>query len=512
MDVRHLAGAARPGCKIWLTPLAIALLVAALARPAFAAIDGLQYIASYPDLIRAFGADAAAGQAHYERFGRAEGRRPDTFDEQQYLANYPDLRAAFGADGTAATIHYIRQGFAERRTDKANFVVILADDLGWGEVGARHVGDVPTPNIDAIARAGVTFTDGYAQANLCIPSRAGLITGRYAQEFGVFRNLPSPIPPRVGLPAREITLAEALRPRGYATGLVGKWHLGRKPEDNPLNHGFDEFFGVLDSDRPYFGEDATNPILRGTMPVPATGYLTDTLAAEAGSFIRRHAGRPFFLFVPFTATHTPLAAKPEVLARLSSIRDPQRRLFAAVLASLDEGVGTIRTALREAGEAERTVLVFMGDNGCNTGRGCRNTPLRGAKGTWWEGGIRVPLVLSWPHRVDPSTTYARPVMAFDLFATFVQTAGAVDPPGADGVDLLPFLQGAGGDPHGYLFWGNRSAGAVRKGNWKLIGSELYDLAADPGEQRNLAGAQPGVVADLRAARADWITTFAPALW
>ena len=294
--------------------------------------------------------------------------------------------------------------------------------------------------------------------------------------------------------------------------MVGKWHLGMKAADHPLNHGFDEFFGVLDSDQPYFGEDAANPILRGTTPVPATGYLTDTFAAEAGSFIRRHAGQPFFLYVPFTATHTPLAAKPEVLARLASIRDPKRRLFAAVLAWLDEGVGTIRTALREAGVAERTVLVFMGDNGCNTSRSCRNRPLRGAKGTWWEGGIRVPLVLSWPNRVGAGSSYPRPVMATDLFTSFVQTAGGAVPPTADGVNLLPYLQGAGGEPHGYLFWGNRSTGAVRKGDWKLVGSELYDLASDLGEQRNLAAANPAIVADLRAARAAWVATLAKPLW
>ena len=189
-----------------------------------AAIDGLQYIASYPDLIRAFGVNAAAGQQHYLQFGQAEGRSPDNFNEAQYLANYGDLRAAFGADGNAATVHYIGNGFAEGRTDKPNIVVILADDLGWGEVGARHVGDVATPNIDAIARAGVTFTDGYVPANLCAPSRAGLITGRYPQEFGVLPQSAATLSRRASAsrPARR----RWPRPCGRAATPLGWWASG----------------------------------------------------------------------------------------------------------------------------------------------------------------------------------------------------------------------------------------------------------------------------------------------
>jgi arylsulfatase A-like enzyme len=510
---------ADPGAQRMLAFLAAALRVILLALgpllasgQARADVDGLQYIASYPDLIRAFGADAAAGERHFAQHGQAEGRAADAFDENQYLTNYADLRAAFGGDAVAATVHYIQHRFAEGRTDKPNFVVILADDLGYGEVGARRVGDVATPNIDALARAGVTLTDGYAPASLCTPSRAGLLTGRYPQEFGVYRNPPDPPPASFGLPGGETTLAEALRDRGYVTGMVGKWHLDMKPEDHPQRHGFDEFFGVLDSDHPYFGEDALDPLLRGTDRVLASGYSTDTFAAEAAAFIRRQAGRPFFLYVPFTATHTPLAAKPDVLARLGYIADPRRRLFAAVLASLDEGVGTIRAALQEAGVAERTAVVFLGDNGCNTARGCRNVPLKRGKGTFWEGGIRVPFVLAWPGRVPAEGSYTAPVMAFDLFATFLRAAGGMPPAAADGVDLLPYLQGAGGEPHPYLFWGGRANGATRKGNWKLVGGELYDLARDIGEQQNVAAANPAVAADLRQARADWLGTLQPPLW
>lgn len=495
--------------RVSLQVVCSALAVLLSSVGAQAAIDGLQYIASYPDLIRALGANAAAGQQHYLQFGQAEGRSPDSFNETQYVANYRDLRAAFGTNGNAATIHYIQNGFREGRTDKLNIVVILADDLGYGEVGAFHVGDVATPNIDAIARAGVTFTDGYVTASQCVPSRAGLLTGRYSQEFGFYRNPQRPYPANFTLPPSEITLGEALRARGYATGMVGKWHLGMKAEAHPLLHGFDEFFGVLDTDHPYFGETSGNPILRGNTPVPASGYLTDTLAAEAASFIRRRAGQPFFLYVPFTAIHTPLQAKPDVLARLGYIQDPKRRLVAAVLASLDEGVGRILAELQATGIADRTAVVFMGDNGCTN---CQRFPLRGGKGTFWEGGIRVPYILSWPGQVVAGQRYGQPVMSTDLFATFLRAAGGTPPSGADGVDLLPFLRGAGGTPHPYLFWGGKTNGATRGGDWKLVGNELYNVRSDLGETRNVASTNPAVVANLRQARAIWLRTLKPALW
>lgn len=404
---------------------------------------------------------------------------------------------------------------------RPNFVLILADDLGYGEVGARHVGDVGTPNIDAIARAGVTFTNGYVTASSCVPSRAGLLTGRYQQEFGFYVNPTLPRPAGFGLPGAQITLAEALRAQGYVTGMVGKWHLGNKPEDHPLEHGFDEFFGVLESDHPYLGEQEDsakpiwNPILRGTTRVPASGNLTDTFADEAATFIKAHAADPFFLYLPFTATHGPLQAKPEVLARLTNIVDPRRRLFAAVLASLDEAVGTVTRAIAEAGIADNTVVVFLGDNGCGTGAktGCRNTPLRGWKYSYYEGGIRIPFMMSWPGVLSRSgAKYTRPVISFDLFATFVKAAGGEAPSGVDGVDLLPFLQTGVGTPHPYLFWGTSSAGAVRKGKWKLVGTALFNLDKDVKEKTNVAAANPKVVTDLQKKRNAWLTTLAKPLW
>jgi arylsulfatase B len=300
--------------------------------------------------------------------------------------------------------------------------------------------------------------------------------------------------------------------------MVGKWHLGNKPEDHPLRHGFDEFFGVLESDHPYYGEQEQsskpfhNPILRGTTPVAARGYLTDTFAAEAAAFIATHASRPFFLYVPFTATHGPLQAKPELLTKLSFIKDDKRRLFAAVLASLDEAVGTITAALRKARIARNTVVVFLGDNGCASGHGCSNRPLRGGKYSLYEGGIRAPFILAWPGQVTAGRRYAKPVAAFDLFATFVHAAGGTPAGVVDGVNLLPFLQGRTGSPHPVLFWGGSKAGAIRKGNWKLIGTELYDLSTDVRETHDVAAAHPSVVASLRSARSRWLSGLAPALW
>ena len=414
-----------------------------------------------------------------------------------------------------------------------NFVLILADDLGYGEVGAQHVGDVATPNIDAIASAGVTFTDGYVTASSCVPSRAGLLTGRYQQKFGIYINPTKPRRATFGLPGGQVTLAEALRARGYRTGMVGKWHLGNKPEDHPQQHGFDEFFGVLESDHPYFGEQEdsvkpfSNPILRGTTPISASGYLTDTLADEAASFITRIASRPFFLYVPFTATHGPLEAKREMLARLGNIADEKRRLFAAVLASLDEAVGKITQTIEDAGIADNTVVVFLGDNGCGVTRrtGCLNLPLRGSKYSYNEGGIRIPFMMSWPGQIPAGMRYREPVISLDLFATFLRAAGGTAPEAVDGVDLLPYLRGAGGAPHDYLFWGTESTSlvrrlfwgpestvAVRKGDWKLLDGALYDLTQDIGEATDVAAANPDIVADLRRARDSWVATLAPPLW
>ena len=278
--------------------------------------------------------------------------------------------------------------------ERPNIIFILADDLGYSEVGALHQPDTATPNIDAIARAGVVATNGYVSAPLCAPSRAGALTGRYQQSFGIYSNPPPVSDPRRasgGLPPGITTIAEQLRRLGYATGIIGKWHVGFRVDQHPMRRGFDEFFGVIGSDHPYVGEMPGNPVLRGAAPELQTEYLTDVFAREAVSFIRRHADKPFFLYLPFTAIHGPFQAKADKLERFAQIHNPLRRTVAAMLSSLDDAVGAVTEALRDHGLIDNTIIAFLGDNGCTR---CTRPPLRAGKGSLYEGGIRVPFIIS----------------------------------------------------------------------------------------------------------------------
>lgn len=390
-----------------------------------------------------------------------------------------------------------------------NIVFIFVDDLGAGEIGGGVFdGGIPTPAIDAIARRGVTFTDGYVSASLCAPSRAGALTGRYNQKYGVYTNPTHRPAAGIGLPAAAVTVAERLRDAGYATGMIGKWHLGGGPL-HPMEQGFAEFLGMLESDHPYYGEDPENPILRGYVPEPQPGYLTDAFAREAASFIHRHAAEPFFLYFAPNAVHSQYQATKAELANVpASVKGDQRRVFAAVLMGLDRAIGAIDATLRAEKLDQDTIIAIVSDNGGV--RAGRTTPLRGRKGSNYEGGIRVPFVLSWPRRLAASSIYRAPVSSLDLTPTFLAAAGAPAAAELDGVDLLPYLAGRVGDPHAYLFWGDRQRGAVRRGNWKWLATgELFDLGADIGERNNLITARPDIAADLRRARSQWLATLAP---
>lgn len=422
-------------------------------------------------------------------------------------------------------------GFADaalRGNRPPNLLILLADDMGYGDVGYQGCRDFPTPNIDALAARGVRFTDAYATAPVCSPSRAGLLTGRYQERFGHEFN------PRreQGLPLGEKLISDRLRAAGYATGLIGKWHLGSMPEQRPLARGFDEFFGFLEGHSVYF--DAT--VLRGNEPVKESEYLTDAFAREACSFIERQSGMPWFLLVSFNAVHDPMQGTKERMARFPNIEDRDRRTYAAMVVAMDEAVGAVLKTLEKSGQAADTFVVFANDNGGPTLPGTTrnassNAPLRGSKRTLLEGGIRVPLILAWPGRLT-AATYSFPVMLADVTASLLKLA-QVPSPGpalADGVDLLPYINGKRRDaPHQVLYWRYGKQGAIRKGDYKLVRYDsnadtrlgpiqpptefkLYNLKADIGETRDLIKEQPERAAALKAEWDAWDGTLAQPLW
>ncbi len=454
--------------------------------------------------------------------------RYEIIGDQTILVDFPNRPPSFLARlalaaGLACGAAAAPAGAVAAAAPRPNIVLILADDLGFGEVGAYGVPGAPTPRIDALARSGVRLTDGYATAPQCAPTRAGLVTGRYQQRFGFHNNPPDPSHPTYasfGLPASEVTVAQALKRHGYATGLVGKWHLGSNPEQHPVRRGFDEFFGFLSGGHGYFANERGNPLYRDRKIVTESTYLTRAFAREAVSFINRHAGEPFFLYASFNTVHLPLEAERHLLARFAHVTDPKRRYFLAMLASLDEAVGSILDALRARGLTRRTLVVFTSDNGCVTRKSsCRNTPLRGGKGQLHEGGVRVPFLLSWPGVLPAGKRFTRAASMLDLFPTFLNaaTGGGYRNPRLDGVDLVPFLTGKrSGDPHAHLFWGGKSLGTVRGGPFKLSlgrdGTKLFNLRTDIGETTDLADRLPATRDVLARARAAWARQLKAPLW
>jgi len=392
---------------------------------------------------------------------------------------------------------------------------MVADDLGYAELGVQGCKDISTPNIDSLAANGIRFTHGYVSCPVCSPTRAGLMTGRYQQRFGHEFN-PGPedaADPNVGLPLDQATLAERLKALGYATGLFGKWHLGYRPEMQPPKRGFDEFYGFLSGAHSYLKvTDGTgNPILRGTEPVTELDYTTDAFAREAVAFIDRHKNGPFFVYLPFNAVHAPLEALEKYVARFTSIEDKNRHTFAAMVSAMDDGVGQVLNKLRELGLEEDTLIFFISDNGGPTlSTTSSNVPLRGYKGQVLEGGIRVPFIIQWKGHLPAGDVDDRPVISLDIHPTALAAAQAPSlDENLDGVNLLPFLVGdKEAAPHDGLFWRFGDQWAARKGNWKLLSQgdgapKLYDLGNDLGEVTDLAGREPEKVKDLQAAYDAW---------
>lgn len=401
-----------------------------------------------------------------------------------------------------------------------NIVLIVSDDQGYADVGCYGCKDIPTPHLDSLARDGVRFTDGYVSCPVCSPTRAGLMTGRYQQRFGHETN-PGRVPQR-GLPTTQITLADLLKAAGYATGAVGKWHLGMTPKFHPQRRGFDEFFGFLSGAHSYLdaAADSANPIYRGAKVVDEKEYLTDAFTREAVAFIDRHRRRPFFLYLAYNAVHRPMHATEKYLSRCAKISDRTRRTYAAMLTAMDDGIGAVLGKLKEAGLERDTLVFFFSDNGGPAANGSNNHPLRGRKGSMFEGGIRVPFLIKWPRRVPAGVIYRRPVISLDVLPTTVAAAGWKLPKDRqlDGVNLLPYLMGKNpASPHDILFWRMRQNRAVRKGNWKLVRSkagpaQLFDLSKDIAETKDLASEKPAVVKELSQALAKWEAQMAPPLW
>lgn len=411
-----------------------------------------------------------------------------------------------------------------RPARKPNIVVIVADDLGYADLGVQGGADVKTPNLDAIARAGTRFTNAYASCPVCSPTRAGLMTGRYQQRFGHEQNPQPGADGTFGLPTSERTMANYLHAAGYRTAAIGKWHLGNGPTFQPLERGFDEFYGFLGGMHKYVNnrqaENNPNALRRGARPIGEEEYLTDALSREALSFIDRNYDRPFFLYLPYNAVHVPQQVPPKYRQRFADVKDDQRMRMCAMLAAVDDGVGQIDASLKRRGIADDTLVFIFSDNGGPPGNGTSNAPFRGFKGETLEGGIRVPFIMRWPGKVPAGKVDDRPIITLDVLPTALAAANATLPADArplDGKSLLPFVAGNAGTIHESLYWRFGPRRAIRSGNWKMQwnGDEprkLYDLSKDAGETKDLAATNADVAKRLSADWEAWNATLVEPLW
>jgi arylsulfatase A-like enzyme len=405
---------------------------------------------------------------------------------------------------------------------RPNIVWIVADDLGYADVGFQGSKEIETPHLDALAASGVCFSSGYSSHPFCSPMRAGLLAGRYQHRFGYVSNVPySPHDDFVGLSKKEVTVAKRLQKAGYRTMAIGKWHVGASHSYHPSRRGFDHFYGFLGGGHDYFKVDVSKPLYEGYFsalqrngqPEDLEGYLTDRLSDAAVDFVSdQNAESPFFLYLAYNAPHTPMQAPQSWLDRYANVKDKKRRAYCAMVAAMDHGIGRVMAALEKAGLRESTLVAFLSDNGGpEKANGSDNGPLRGGKGDVFEGGVRVPFVLSWPGTLTSGERYEAPVHSIDLSATALALGEAEKVKGKDGVNLIPFLKGeVEGVPHEALFWrkGNGAGKAARMGKWKWLRFEkgpafLYDLESDLAESKNLAKQHPDIVARLEKAYAEW---------
>lgn len=417
-------------------------------------------------------------------------------------------------------------GWAER----PNIIVIMADDLGYGDLGFTGSEEIFTPHLDRLAAAGVVFEYGYANHPFCGPSRAAFLSGRYQHRFG-FETNPAydPANPIMGIDEGEVLFPLRLQKAGYTTALIGKWHLGAAEDFHPLNRGFDYFYGFLGGGHDYFRIDLTQPIKEGYLaglernkkPAGFEGYLTTALSDDAAQFIESQDGSdPFFLFLSYNAPHAPLQAPKEDIARYQHIADKKRRAYAAMIDVMDRGIGGVVAALQRKGFYENTLIFFLSDNGGPQANadgkgwnGSSNTPFRGGKGNVYDGGVHVPFMACWPARIQGGLRFDYPVQSLDIARTAVELAEADTSYGPlmEGVNLIPYVTGEKtGAPAPYLFWRGGS-------QWSVLAAdrmkhlkdkdgervELLHLPTDVSESNNLVDQQPERAEVMRAAWERW---------
>ena len=392
-----------------------------------------------------------------------------------------------------------------------NVIVIISDDQGYADVGFHGSNEIFTPNIDRIAKNGVVFSEGYVSYAVCSPSRAGLITGRYQNRFGYSRNiLLAPNDSLMGLPLSEQTLPDVLNNVDYKTKAIGKWHLGAHKSLVPEKRGFDEFFGFLIGGHRYFPEDLTlndltearrqmdgyiTKIYDNGKRINTKKYLTEELSDNAVKFIEDNSDNPFFLYLSYNAPHTPLQATTKDLERNKHIDIEKRQTYAAMVSSMDDGIGLILDKLEQKNIFENTIVFFFSDNGgVEWYNFSDNGPLRGIKGDFFEGGIRVPFTMQWPNKIKPGTIYDKPIIALDIFATVASAAKAEKyiKNEIDGVNLIPYLSGnKSGLPHEYLYWKNpdKDIDVIRDDRYKYLRIKndeyIFDLKNDISEESNI---------------------------
>lgn len=411
---------------------------------------------------------------------------------------------------------------AEKSKEKTpNIIIILLDDAGYADFGFMGSEDLDTPHIDSLAKAGVVFTDAHVSATVCAPSRAGIITGKYQQRFGFEANhTGDENSGDVGLSDDVVTIADIFKQNNYKTIAIGKWHLGATESDHPNNRGFDEFYGFLAGGRSYF--PLKNPsnvqmLQQNGQRITFDGYLTDALGNRSVSFIEENKDQPFFMYLSYNAVHTPMEAKVEDLEKY---KDHPRKHLAAMTWSLDENVGKLRNKLKELGILENTLIFFLSDNGGAHNNDSKHGPLKGWKGNKFEGGHRVPFVVSWPSKIKPNREFNGLTSALDIFTTSIAVAGIETNEDLvlDGVNLLPYLlEEKSGNPHAELYWRKLDESAARIGEFKLVklngfGSTMYNLSEDLGETKDLSNTDSIKFNQLLNGYSKWESQLMDPLW